>query len=586
MRSHYCGELDLSHDGQEVTLCGWIHNRRDHGGLIFLDIRDREGIIQVVIDPKTETAFALANKARSEYVLKITGLVRPRPQGTVNTNIRTGQIEVLGKQVEVLNEAKTPPFPIEGHTNIGEEIRLKNRFIDLRRPEIQNKLILRSKVTNIVRNFMDNRGFLDIETPILTHATPEGARDYLVPSRTYKGKFFALPQSPQLFKQLLMISGFDRYYQIIKCFRDEDLRADRQPEFTQIDIETSFMDANEVISLTEELVKTVFKKVRDIELGEFSYITYADAMRRYGSDKPDLRIPMELVDISDLIAGVSFKVFQGPARDPTGRVAALKLPNGADLSRKQIHDYTKFVSIYGAKGLAWIKVYAIEKGTNGLQSPIIKFLGNDVTIQIMERLQVKNGDIIFFGADKEQVVNEALGALRCQLSKDLNIFSKKWAPLWVIDFPMFKKTANESFIAQHHPFTAPTCTPEILTESPTDALSHSYDMVINGYEVGSGSVRIHSEEVQKIVFKILNIPEKEQRARFGFLLNALKYGAPPHAGLAFGLDRLMMLICDSENIREVIAFPKTQSAACIMTHAPGEVSGAHLRELNVNTCRS
>lgn len=584
MRSHYCGELNLSHDGQEVTLCGWVHRRRDHGGVIFLDMRDREGITQVVIDPDTEEAFALADKARSEYVLKITGLVRPRPEGTVNANMSTGEIEVLGKQVEVLNEAQTPPFQIEGYTEVGEDVRLKSRFIDLRRPEMQEKLILRSKVTSAVRSFMDGNGFLDIETPILTRATPEGARDYLVPSRTHEGKFFALPQSPQLFKQLLMVSGFDRYYQIVKCFRDEDLRADRQPEFTQIDIETSFMDESQVMAVTEEMVKTVFNQVSGVELGEFPHMPYAEAMSRFGSDKPDLRIPLELVDVADLMAGVEFKVFKGPAEDPKGRVAALKVPGGAELSRKQIDDYTKFVSIYGAKGLAWIKVNEIENGANGLQSPIIKFLGDDVTMKIMERLEAKNGDIVFFGADKEKVVNEALGALRCKLGEDLNLYTSEWAPLWVVDFPMFEETDN-GLTALHHPFTAPTCTPEELEAKPVEALSRAYDMVINGYEVGGGSVRIHRQDMQQSVFRVLDIQEEEQQEKFGFLLDALKYGAPPHAGLAFGLDRLVMLLCGTDNIREVIAFPKTQSAACVMTQAPGEVDGTQLRELNIRIRR-
>ena len=585
MRSHYCGELNLSHDGQEVTLCGWVHRRRDHGGVIFLDMRDREGIAQVVIDPDTEEAFALADKARSEYVLKITGRVRPRPEGTTNTNMGTGEIEVLGKQVEVLNEAQTPPFQIEGYTDVGEDVRLKHRVIDLRRPEMQEKMILRSKVTSAVRSFMDGKGFLDVETPVLTRATPEGARDYLVPSRTHEGKFFALPQSPQLFKQMLMVSGFDRYYQIVKCFRDEDLRADRQPEFTQIDIETSFLDESQVMGITEELVKTVFRQVRDIDLGEFPHMSYAEAMNRYGSDKPDLRIPLELVDVADLMAGVEFKVFKGPAEDPKGRVAALKVPGGAELSRKQIDDYTKFVSIYGARGLAWIKVNAIENGANGLQSPIIKFLGDDVTMKIMERLDAKNGDIVFFGADKAKVVNEALGALRCKVGSDLNLYTAQWAPLWVVDFPMFEETDDGNLTALHHPFTAPTCSPEELEAKPVEALSRAYDMVINGYEVGGGSVRIHREAMQQTVFRVLNIQEEEQREKFGFLLDALKYGAPPHAGLAFGLDRLVMLICGTDNIRDVIAFPKTQSAACLLTQAPGEVDGTQLRDLNIRIRR-
>ncbi|MRI35325.1 aspartate--tRNA ligase [Endozoicomonas sp. OPT23] len=585
MRSHYCGELNLSHDGQEVTLCGWVHRRRDHGGVIFLDMRDREGITQVVIDPDTEEAFALADKARSEYVLKITGFVRPRPEGTTNANMSTGEIEMLAKHVEVLNEAQTPPFQIEGYTDVGEDVRLKSRVIDLRRPEMQEKMILRSKVTSAVRAFMDARGFLDVETPVLTRATPEGARDYLVPSRTHEGKFFALPQSPQLFKQMLMVSGFDRYYQIVKCFRDEDLRADRQPEFTQIDIETSFMDEAQIMGTTEELVRHVFSKTKGVEFGEFPHMTYADAMNRYGSDKPDLRIPLELVDVADLMASVEFKVFKGPAEDPKGRVAALKVTGGAQLSRKQIDDYTKFVSIYGAKGLAWIKVNELENGANGLQSPIIKFLGDDVAMQIMERLGAENGDIVFFGADREKVVNEALGALRCKIGADLNLYTKEWAPLWIVDFPMFEETDDGKLTALHHPFTAPSCSPEELENNPVTALSRAYDMVINGYEVGGGSVRIHRQEMQQTVFRLLSIGEEEQREKFGFLLDALQYGAPPHGGLAFGLDRLVMLLCGTDNIRDVIAFPKTQSAACLLTQAPGEVDGNQLRDLNIRIRR-
>jgi len=581
MRSHYCGDLREEHIGQDITLTGWVHRRRDHGGVIFLDVRDREGITQVVFDPDREQSFALADSCRNEYVIKLQGLVRARPAGTTNADMPTGAIEVLGKELEILNKSETPPFQLDEHQQVGEEVRLKHRYIDLRRPEVQKKLRFRSKVTHQVRAFLETEGFLDIETPILTRATPEGARDYLVPSRTHEGSFFALPQSPQLFKQLLMVSGFDRYYQIAKCFRDEDLRADRQPEFTQIDIETSFLDESEIMAITERMIRGIFQDQLGVELGEFPHMPYSEAMSRYGSDKPDLRIPMELVDVADLVEAVDFKVFSGPAKDPKGRVAALRVPGGAELTRKLIDDYTKYVSIFGAKGLAWIKVNDLAAGAEGLQSPIVKFLGEDVAIAIMQRLGAQNGDLVFFGADKEKIVNEALGALRIKVGQDLNMIEREWAPLWVVDFPMFEENSDGSLTALHHPFTSPSCTSAELLAQPEGKLSRAYDMVLNGTELGGGSVRIHDQEMQKTVFKVLGISDEEAEQKFGFLLNALKYGAPPHGGLAFGLDRLIMLMTDSSSIRDVIAFPKTQSAACPLTDAPGEVSAAQLRELNI-----
>ena len=581
MRSHYCGAVNEQHIGQEVTICGWVHRRRDHGGVIFLDMRDREGIAQIVFDPDTVEGFASAERVRSEYVLQIKGLVRARPEGTINKDMATGQIEILGKELIILNAAETPPFPLDNYVDVGEETRLKYRFMDLRRPEMLNKLVFRSKVTNYIRNYLHDNSFMDVETPILTRATPEGARDYLVPSRTHQGSFFALPQSPQLFKQLLMVSGVDRYYQIAKCFRDEDLRADRQPEFTQVDVECSFIDEEQLMGLMQTLVCNMFKDLMGVELSDFPRMTYADAMSRYGSDKPDLRIPLELVDVADLMAGVDFKVFAGPANDPKGRVAALKVTGGAQLSRKQIDEYTKFVGIYGAKGLAWIKVNEIEKGAEGLQSPIVKFLGDDVAMAIMEKLSAQNGDIVFFGADKESVVNEALGALRCKIGADLDLYTCQWAPMWVVDFPMFEVLDGGALTAIHHPFTAPSCSVEELLANPEKALSRAYDMVLNGTELGGGSIRIHDGAMQKTVFKLLGISDEEAQNKFGFLLDALKFGCPPHGGLAFGLDRLIMLMTGSQSIREVIAFPKTQSAMCVLTQAPGEVDPKQLRELSI-----
>ena len=580
-RTTYCGLVTTAHLEQEITLYGWVDRRRDHGGVIFLDLRDREGIVQVVFDPDAGDFFEQADRVRSEYVLKVTGKVKARSEATVNPNMATGEIEVYGTQLEILNSAATPPFQMDEHITVGEDVRLKHRYMDLRRVEMQNSLRFRSKITNSIRNYLDEYGFLDIETPIMTRATPEGARDYLIPSRTHPGQFFAMPQSPQLFKQLLMVAGFDRYYQIAKCFRDEDLRADRQPEFTQIDIEASFIEEEEIMSITETMISNIFAEHKGITFDKFPRMTYAEAMDRYGSDKPDLRIPLELVEIKDLLKDIEFKVFAGPANDPACRVTALKVPGGSEISRKQIDEYTKFVGIYGAKGLAWIKVNAIENGIEGLQSPIIKFLGDEVTMNIMQRLDAKNGDIVFFGADKSSVVSEALGALRCKVGHDLDLYTCDWAPMWVVDFPMFETTDSGALTPLHHPFTAPSCDAQALKENPAEALSRAYDMVLNGVELGGGSIRIHDQKMQAVVFDVLGIDENEQQEKFGFLLDALQYGAPPHGGLAFGLDRLIMLMVGAESIRDVIAFPKTQSAACLMTDAPGGVEAAQLRDLNI-----
>ncbi|MDP6165811.1 MAG: aspartate--tRNA ligase [Gammaproteobacteria bacterium] len=583
MRSHYCGDLrarDISQD-DTVTLCGWVHRRRDHGGVIFLDLRDREGIVQVVFDPDREVSFALADSCRNEFVVQVTGIVRARPAGTDNAEMLTGEVEVLGHELVILNKSETPPFQLDEHQSVGEDVRLKYRYVDLRRPDMANKLRLRSKISTFIRNFLDQNGFLDIETPILTRATPEGARDYLVPSRTHDGHFFALPQSPQLFKQLLMVAGMDRYYQIAKCFRDEDLRADRQPEFTQIDIETSFMDEDQIMGLTEQMVVELFNEQLGVDLGSFPRMPYAEAMEKYGSDKPDLRIPLQLVSVNDLMQDVEFKVFSGPAKDPNGRVAALKVPGGNSMTRKQIDDYTKFVGIYGARGLAYIKVNNKADLEAGLQSPIVKFLPLEVRGQLLERLQAEDGDLIFFGADSAKIVNEALGALRCKLGEDRQLMTCEWAPLWVVDFPMFEATSDGGITAIHHPFTAPSCTPEELAAAPLEGLSRAYDMVLNGCELGGGSIRIHDQDMQSKVFDLLQIEPEEQQEKFGFLLDALKFGCPPHGGLAFGLDRLVMLMTGSSSIREVIAFPKTQSAACVMTQAPGVVGNKQLRELNI-----
>ena len=581
MRTHYCGSISESDIDSTVTLYGWVDRRRDHGGVIFLDMRDREGIVQVVFDPDTEAAFALADRVRSEYVLKITGRVRARGEGTINPAMATGTVEVLGKELELLSEAATPPFPLDAHHAVGEDVRLKFRYMDLRRPEMQRNLIFRSRLTSSIRKFLDDNGFLDIETPILTRATPEGARDYLVPSRTHSGEFFALPQSPQLFKQLLMVSGFDRYYQIARCFRDEDLRADRQPEFTQIDQETSFLEEADIMALTEELVRSLFSEHLDVDLGEFPHMTWHEAMERYGSDKPDLRIDLELVSIDDLMADVEFKVFSGPAKDPAGRVVALKVPGGAVLSRKEIDDYTRYVGVYGARGLAWIKVNELAKGLEGLQSPILKFMPEAVVESLMSRLEAADGDIIFFGADRRAVVNESLGALRLRVGEDLGLVREGWAPLWVVDFPMFEDDGKGGLTPLHHPFTAPACDEATLRQNPAEALSRAYDMVLNGTELGGGSIRIHRPDMQRAVFEVLGIDDREAAEKFGFLLTALEYGAPPHGGLAFGLDRMVTLMVDGQSIRDVIAFPKTQTAACVMTDAPGAVGEQQLKDLHI-----
>ena len=580
MRTHYCGAITDTLVGDTVTICGWVDRRRDHGGVIFLDMRDRDGIVQVVFDPDTEESFALADRVRSEYVLQITGRVRDRDAATINPNMATGRIEILGKELTLLNEAASPPFPLDEHQKVGEDVRLRYRFMDLRREQMQNNLIARSRITSSIRRYLESQGCLDIETPMLTRATPEGARDYLVPSRTNASKFFALPQSPQLFKQLLMVSGFDRYYQIARCFRDEDLRADRQPEFTQIDIELSFTDEKEVMSLTEGMVRELFAEHLNVDLGEFPTMSWHEAMERFGSDKPDLRIDLELVSLDDLLAEVEFKVFSGPANDPAGRVAALKVPGGAKLSRKEIDDLTKYVSNYGARGLAWIKVNDKAAGVDGLQSPILKFMPEATIEAMVTRLGLEDGDIVFFGADKRQTVNDSLGALRLKVAEMLGLVSDSWAPLWVVDFPMFE-SIESGLTALHHPFTSPACSADELKQSPESALSRAYDMVLNGSEIGGGSIRIHDQTMQRVVFELLGISDEEASAKFGFLLDALKFGAPPHGGLAFGLDRLVMLMVDGQSIRDVIAFPKTQSAQCVMTDAPGEVSSQQLRELNI-----
>ncbi|GGE86491.1 aspartate--tRNA ligase [Pseudoalteromonas gelatinilytica] len=582
MRSIYCGQLNKSHVDQEVELCGWINKRRDLGGLIFVDLRDREGLVQVVFDPEVEGLMDTANKLRQEFCVQLKGVVRARPESQVNKDMATGEVEILGTSLTIINRSE--PLPLDFNQQNSEERRLKYRYLDLRRLEMSDRIKLRAKASSFVRRFLDDNGFLDIETPVLTKATPEGARDYLVPSRVHKGSFYALPQSPQLFKQLLMMSGFDRYYQIVKCFRDEDLRADRQPEFTQIDLETSFMSSDQVRAMTEKMIREMWQSLLDVDLGDFPVMPYSEAMRLYGSDKPDLRNPMQLVDVADLVKDVEFKVFSGPANDEKGRVAVLTVPGGAELSRKQIDDYTKFIGIYGAKGLAWMKVNDRAAGVEGVQSPIAKFLNEEVINQLLERTNAQSGDIILFGADKRNVVNEAMGALRLKIGVDLGITNlDSWKPLWVVDFPMFEEDDEGTLHAVHHPFTAPKgISAQELEANPAGALSDAYDMVLNGYEVGGGSVRIHNADMQETAFRILGIDAQEQQDKFGFLLDALKYGTPPHAGLAFGLDRLVMLLCGTDNIRDVIAFPKTTQASCLLTDAPSKANADALTELAIN----
>lgn len=580
MRSHYCGDLRASESGQEVEIYGWVHRRRDHGGVIFLDVRDRTGVLQVVFDPDEEESFALADSVRNEYVLMAKGKVRARPEGTVNPDMPTGEVEVLGKELRILNAAKTPPFQLDEYSEAGEDIRLRYRYMDLRRPEMQQRMQARARITSAVRSYLEGQGFWDIETPTLSRATPEGARDYLVPSRTHPGEFFALPQSPQVYKQLLMMSGMDKYYQIARCYRDEDLRADRQPEFTQIDIEASFVNQSDIMTLTEGMLRSVFSSVIQVDLPEFPVLSWSDAIRDYGSDRPDLRNPLRLVDVADLFATVEFKVFEGPANDPQGRVVALRAPGAATLSRKMIDDYTAFVARYGAKGLAYIKVNDLANGMEGLQSPILKFIPEDVVSAVLKRIGAQTGDLVFFGADSAKVVNDAMGALRGELGSDLGVLDGDYRPCWVVNWPMFSQDRDGSFSAEHHPFTRPTCSPAEVLADPASAQAAAYDVVLNGYELGGGSLRIHDNEMQKAVFDVLCMDEADQ-SKFSFLLDALQYGCPPHGGIALGMDRLVMLMTETQSIRDVIAFPKTQSAACVMMAAPGSVEDQQLKDLHI-----
>ncbi len=583
MRTHYCGQVTEKLIDQEISVCGWVNRRRDHGGVIFIDLRDRYGILQIVFDPDTPEIFHVAEHIRNEYVLQVNGRVRTRPDGTINPDLSTGQVEVLAKSLDVLNESDTPPFQLDDE-DVHEENRLRYRYVDLRRPFMQERIRTKAEVARVARKFLDSHGFLEIETPILTKATPEGARDYLVPSRTQPGSFFALPQSPQLFKQLLMMSGFDRYYQIVRCFRDEDLRADRQPEFTQLDIETSFMNKEEIMSVMEDMIHDLFEKICNESLEKpFPKISYADAMYRFGTDKPDLRIPLEFIDITEMMKNVEFKVFSGPANDESSRVVMLKIPQGSSMTRKEIDDYTEFVGLYGAKGLAYIKCNDVSNLSEGLQSPILKFLPEDTIKQIINQSSVANGDLLFFGADKKDIVNAALGALRVKLGHDLNMVEPAWRPLWVVEYPMFEWDHDtKRWSALHHPFTSPTFKkPQDLIDNPGVALSLAYDIVLNGVEVGGGSVRIHKQDMQNAVFEVLQINKKEAQQKFGFLLKALRYGAPPHGGIAFGLDRLVMLMTGSQSIRDVIPFPKTQNATCLLTDAPAQVNEGQLKELHI-----